>query len=62
MGIYGLLWSNIPVIPDGKVQSKLLAYKVPVALIWIGFVPHVITSKPASAIGFLSIFISKSCE
>ena len=28
-------------------------------MIWTGFVPHVITSKPAFAIGFLSKYIFK---
>ena len=58
----GLLWSKVPVIPAGALQTKFVAYWVPVALIWIGLVPQVITSKPAFAIGFLSILIITSSE
>ena len=52
----------MPVIPVGKVQTKFDACNVPVAFIWTGSVPHVITSKPALAIGFLSILITTSSE
>ena len=57
-----MLKSNIPVIPVGNVHTKFDAYNVPEAFICTGFVPHVITSKPAFAIGFLSIMITTSSE
>ncbi len=60
--MYGLLRSNVPVIPDGKDHTKFDAYNVPVAFICTGFVPQVITSVPAFAIGFLSIKITTSSE
>ena len=61
IGIYGFDKFKLPVIPVGKVQTKLVAFKVPVAFNWTVLFPQVTASKPALAIGLLSIIITTSC-
>ena len=57
IGLRGSASFKDPVIPDGKVQTKESAFKVPLASIVTESVPQVVTSSPASAIGVASILM-----